>query len=277
MLRTLIISTCLLCSPYLVADNQSVSDNLKIRLVTSQFAPLQYHQDSAKGYVIDLFSQLRPILKSKYKIELGEVEFYPWKRAIQIASNDKNTLFFSLSRTQSREKNFKWLTEVSPYKQAVFSLSDINDPNNSETLKSWQELIQSNRILAIQSGSQLENYVANELSMGENQLYPVPHYLIGIKMLFAGRIDYLPLTQFLANGTLCKNGYPSERLNQNFTIDKFANPLWAAFSLKTDEKLVNITRQEIQKISQSQWYKTHQEKVINDWNKEQCRNYARAN
>lgn len=253
------------------------AETTKIRLISSQFAPLQYVQGQPKGYVVDLFSRLRPLLKSKHNIEMGEVEFYPWRRAIQIASNEQNTLFFSLSRTNKREDVFKWLAEVSPYRQAIFSLSSENDSFVTEPLNNWQELIQSNRVLAIQSGSHLESFVANDLDMLEQQLYPVPHYLTAIKMLFAGRIDYIPLTEFLAKGTLCRNGYPSDRLKLNFTISEFANPLWAAFSPNTDDNLVNLTRNELLKLSQSNWYKGHQQQTINDWNLQQCRNFAMNN
>lgn len=271
MIRNLII--CLaLC---FIAKTSA--ETTKVRLVTSEFAPLQYGNNQPKGYVVDLLDKLRPILLKEHNIELGNIEFFPWRRAIQIASNDKNTLFFSLSRTAKRENKFIWMAEVSPYRQAIFSLAKKDKSQADTSFRNWQELVHSHRILAIQSGSQLQNYVTTDLAMLDEQLYPVPHYLIAIKMLFAGRIDFLPLTEFLAKGTLCRSGYPSERLRHNFTIDEFAKPLWAAFSLNTDKKVIHSTRKEILKISQSDWYKSHQNDVIEKWNQEQCRNLVRAN
>lgn len=271
MIRYLVI-----CLSFLLTV-EVYAEATKVRLVTSQFAPLQYGNDKAQGYVVDLLNKIKPILLNKHNIELGNIEFFPWRRALQIATNEKNTLFFSLSRTEKREKQFNWIAEVSPYRQAIFSLSKTNKPSVDQTLSSWDELVHSHRILAIQSGSQLQNYVSNDLDMLDEQLYPVPHYLIAIKMLFAGRIDFLPLTEFLAKGTLCRSGYPSERLKHNFTINEFANPLWAAYSRKTDKNIIDSTRYEMLKISQSDWYQKHQEEVISNWNQEQCRNLARAN
>jgi polar amino acid transport system substrate-binding protein len=271
MIRYLIICLALCFSVTASAETT------RVRLVTSEFAPLQYGNNNPKGYVVDLLDKLRPILLKKHNIELGNIEFFPWRRAIQIASNDKNTLFFSLSRTPQRENKFIWMAEVSPYRQAIFSLEKTGKNQSETPFNNWQELVHSHRILAIQSGSQLQNYVSTDLAMLDEQLYPVPHYLIAIKMLFAGRIDFLPLTEFLAKGTLCRSGYPSERLKYNFTINEFANPLWAAFSLNTDKKVINSTRHEMLKISQSNWYVTHQNDVIERWNQEQCRNLARAN
>ncbi len=248
-----------------------------IRLISSQFAPLQSNQDKPQGYVVDLFKTLRPKLKSKHNIILGPVEFYPWKRAMQIASHEKNALFFSLSRTSKREDKFKWLAEVSPYQQSIFSLSSDNKGAQPELLNDWEALINSNMALAVQSGSQLESYVVNELLIPKAQISPVHHYLLGINMLFAGRIDYLPLTSFLANGTLCKSGYPSDRLELNFDINEFANPLWAAFNPKTDDQLVDLVQKEMLKISESSWYQHHQIQVIEGWNKSECDNLVRKN
>jgi polar amino acid transport system substrate-binding protein len=247
---------------------------INVRLISSPFAPLQSNPDKPEGYVIDLFKALRPELKSKHNIALGLVEFYPWKRAMQIASLEKNTLFFSLSRTPDREKAFKWIAEVSPYKQAIFSLSNPNASVTPYLLTSWQELLQSNRILGVQSGSHLESYVTGELAIPERQVSSVHHYLLGINMLFAGRIDYMPLTSFLANGTLCKSGFSSDRLELNFDIDEFANPLWAAFNPKTDDNLVGLVQQEMLKITKSSQYKTRQLETIAKWNTTQCDNLA---
>lgn len=258
------------------AESQS-PERINVRLISSQFAPLQSNPDNPQGYVVDLFKTLRPELKSKYNIVLGPVEFYPWKRAMQIVSLEKNTLFFSLSRTPEREKSFKWLAEVSPYEQAIFSLSDRNRGPQKNLLNDWQEFINSNMVLGVQSGSHLENYVTDDLAIPESQISPVHHYLLAINMLFAGRIDYMPLTSFLASGTLCKSGYPSDRLELNFEISEFANPLWAAFNPKTDDSLVDLIQQEMLEITQSNGYQTRQTDIISKWNKTQCDNLAFKN
>jgi len=277
MLRTLTtLFSISIFSPVIQAEDKLPS-NISVRLISSQFAPLQFNQDKPQGYVADLFKALRPKLKSKHNIRLGPIEFYPWKRAMQIASHEKNTLFFSLSRTQQRENKFKWLAEVSPYQQSIFSLSSHNTKSQIGVINDWQALIKSNKVLAVQSGSQLEGYVTNELVIPNSQISPVPHYLLAINMLFSGRIDYLPLTSFLAKGTLCKNGYPSERLELNFDIHKFASPLWAAFNPKTDDRLVNLVQKEMIEISESIWYQNHLTKTIDSWNKSECENLALQN
>ena len=253
-------------SPLIKAETQNV------RLISSQFAPLQFQQQTAEGYVVELFNKLRPKLKKTYQIELGEVEFYPWKRAYQIASNSPDALFFSLSRTQQRENQFKWLAEVSPYKQAIFSLTDQQGVKQNNQIKNWQEMAQSNRLLAVQSGSHLEAHVQTHLAA--SQISSVPHYPIAINMLFAERVDYIPLTAFLAKGTLCRHGYASNRLNYNFDISEFANPLWAAINKDANDELVNILSIELKRLSQSIWYEDLQKQMIVDWNNRQCEQLA---
>ncbi|EAQ64197.1 putative ABC amino acid transporter solute binding protein [Marinomonas sp. MED121] len=248
----------------------SFAETTKIRLISSQFEPLQYQGEKPKGYVVDLFNKLRPILKSKHKIELSQVEFFPWKRAVQIASYEKNALFFSLSRTDKRENKFKWLAQVSPYEQAIFSLSDSLGNNKNNALQNWQDLIKANKVLAVQSGSNLENHVFNELLFPKKLVSSVPHYLISIKMLFAGRVDYIPLTAFLAEGTLCRNGYRNNALTYNFSVEKFASPLWAAFNPDTDDSIVTKVRTELNSLSNSTWYNQHQKNTIQKWNQLQC-------
>ena len=246
------------------------AETIQVRLISSEFEPLQYQGDKPKGYVVDLFNKLRPILKAKYKIELNQVEFYPWKRAIQIASYEENTLFFSLSRTAERENKFKWLAQVSPYEQAIFSLSDQRGNNKNTSIKNWQDLINSQKVLAIQSGSNLESLVFNELLFPKKHISSVPHYPIAINMLFAGRVDYIPLTAFLAKGTLCRNGYRNNSLTYNFAVKEFASPLWAVFNPKTDDSIVSKVGSELKKLSDSTWYNQHQLNTVQNWNQLEC-------
>ncbi|MFT2112272.1 substrate-binding periplasmic protein [Marinomonas sp. 2405UD68-3] len=233
------------------------------RFVTSSFPPLQYiHQEQQSGYVTKLFEKIH--LEHK---ELGNlnIEFLPWKRAMYEAEKKQNLFFFSASRTPERESRFQWVSEISPYGQAIYSLKNSSQTN----INSIEELMEKKWVIGVQNGSSMQEYLHNQ-GVPAELIMTVTDYKTSIKMLFSGRIDAVPLTYFLANGAACSLGFDHSKLQLNFKIDELSDPLWLAASLKTSKETVEFYRNSIEELKHSGWLNHNIQTEISRWEDQMC-------
>lgn len=237
--------------------------------VTSEFPPLQYQAPEsgieAKGYVAHLVSELHRRVARSTSISASAVRFLPWNRALSTAEREANTLFFSISRTPEREAKFKWVGEVSPYGQVIYSLK----LNPALQVQNWQELQQSSGVIAVQNGSNLHRLLTDK-SVSAKRIELVPDYHLSIRMLYADHVQYVPLTFFLARGAVCEQGLDPDQLQANFLIDELANPLWLAFSPNTSDELVALYRRALSDIKASGEYDALVHQEIAYWEQQAC-------
>jgi len=78
-----------------------------LNIVTEDWKPYHYiEDDELKGIVIDLTLLILEDLNSSQNID--DIKLYPWARSYRAVKKDKNTLLFSMTRTEEREIMFKW-------------------------------------------------------------------------------------------------------------------------------------------------------------------------
>lgn len=107
-----------------------------LTIVTEKWKPYHYIENSElKGIVIDLMSLIFKDLNSKQ--DITDIKLYPWARAYRDSLNIKNTLIFSMTRTDEREDLFKWvgpIFEINTYliskKNRDINLNDISTIND---------------------------------------------------------------------------------------------------------------------------------------------------
>jgi len=62
---------------------------------------------SSPGFLLEVVIEM----SKKLKIE-PEIEFLPWIRAQSMAKHTQNSVIFPLTRTESREPNYKWICKI---------------------------------------------------------------------------------------------------------------------------------------------------------------------
>ncbi len=233
------------------------------RFVTSSFPPLQYvNKERQSGYVTKMLEKIH-----QEHPDLGsvDIEFLPWKRAMHEATESKNTLFFSTSRTPARESRFQWISEISPYGQAIFSLKK----SGKNTINSVEELIKNKWIIGVQNGSSMQEHLIKK-GVPVELMLTVTDYKTSIKMLFSNRIDAVPLTYFLASGAACSLGFNHSKLHLNFQVAELSNPLWLAASLQTPKETIELYRHSIETLKQSGWLHNNTQGEISRWETYMC-------
>lgn len=241
---------------------------IEIRLVTQSFAPLQYSQDGqARGYVVETLHQMARMLEQESPIRFQPVEFLPWKRAMEIAKTRPNVLFFSVSRTAERETWFHWIGEVSPYGQYFFKLK--THPAIKATRLS--DLRYGGHRIGLQSGSSLQRLMENQEIINGNNVVTYTDYHQGVKMLFAGRLDMVPLTGFIARSSVCGMGLDGDQLEPVVPISELARPLWLVMSLPTPVETARQVSDALSRLNQDGIREQIVTNYLEDWNKRPCK------
>jgi len=101
-----------------IADDGRAADNLTI--LTEDYPPLNYvDQKIVTGPAVELVRQIRKRLNIDEKIQV-----YPWARGYKLLETQPGTVLFSVTRTELREKLFKWVGPLAEKKIGLFARKD---------------------------------------------------------------------------------------------------------------------------------------------------------
>ncbi|MFD2206018.1 substrate-binding periplasmic protein [Kiloniella antarctica] len=254
-------------APEIASTPEVAQTKPQVRIVTDEFAPLQYLNDGTPdGYVTEYIQAIIERVKRVYSFEATAFEFLPWKRALLEAKTAPNTLFFSLSRTAEREPHYQWLGTVSPYRQSFYKLKK----NTHITVENLNALRDSAYVVGIQRGGSAQSLV-DKLGFKQARDYTTyTHYSQGIQMLYNDRIDMLPLTDFLARNAACRGGFNGDLLTPVIAINTLANPLWATFSNNSDQQLVVAFKAAMTDLKEEGIYQEILDRHLTNWNNQPC-------
>lgn len=93
-----------------------------LTLTTEEYPPYNFSTDGGKtitGSATDVMNEVikRTGIKATNAI-------YPWQRAYKMAQDDKDTCVYSATRTEAREKLFKWVGPVAPDSWVLYAKAD---------------------------------------------------------------------------------------------------------------------------------------------------------
>ncbi|MGI0118529.1 substrate-binding periplasmic protein [Zooshikella sp. RANM57] len=182
----------------------------KLRIVTADEPPFQYlNSGEERGYSMVI---MKDALKNS-GLDKIRIEFLPWARAYNTALNEKNILFFSVSKTKAREKLFNWCCKVFKMKYYLFKLKE----NNAVKIASLDDAKNYRTSVWIQD-------IKHQFLMekGFTKFYTVRNDIQSLKMLLAKRVDIIPFNMLSVR-------YYMSQLNQDYSL------LATAFELKEME------------------------------------------
>lgn len=247
----------------------SIASDTKVRALTSPFPPLQMIKNGQPdGYTVNVIESIVEKLNLQYKesISLG-FEFLPWKRGFRIAtSNEPNVLFFSLSRSTPREDKFHWVGQISRYDNHLFTL----DKKLLETYPTLSSIRLSQHIIGVQDGSSVEEHLLSSGFVKGTDYITFSDYREGIRMLYRNRLDYIPMTSFLARGNVCAENLDPGLLIEGIRLNEVSNPLWVVFSKVTSIELVQRFSHALSYFNESDEYKRIIHLQTDLWTKQVC-------
>ncbi|MDG3088174.1 ABC transporter substrate-binding protein [Vibrio hannami] len=208
-----------------------MTNEVQLELYTDEFPPLQVQvEDKAYGYVVEFLKELVADASKSMAMSINEIHFVPWKRAISVSETQANVLFFSISRTPSREEKYHWIGEVSPYDITLYKYKNGPkiQPHNIEDIIDYR--------FGTQAGGSFHEYL---IEHGAKDILPVTYGRRTIKLLKANRIDYAPLVAESFYYRMEQYGENPEEFEPVMKIDELSKNLWVVASKKTSQEVVD--------------------------------------
>ena len=215
------------------------STSKEITVVTEYLAPYQIKNNdgSLGGFSVE-------VIKALFKItgDTPLIQVLPWARAYTTAKNQKNTLIFSIAKTDSRLDKFQWVGDLL-HEQYYFWALATNPHLKGLSL----EQLKRYRVATSRHSNENEFLIAHNF----NSIYPVTSETQRTRMLYIDRTDLIIETEL----TLKEN---TKKLKLDFTklaklnfVDDLETTLSIAFNLNSDKTLVARYQQAFKQLKQS--------------------------
>jgi polar amino acid transport system substrate-binding protein len=206
-----------------------------ISVVTEDAYPVQYlYKNEIMGPATELVHAVLETAEFDY-----DIQTYPWARAYERATTQKNTLIYSIARTPEREKQFKWVGSIIKLEYHMVGLNELDLPKPI-TLEALKKL----KVGALRS-SVTHKYLQ---SKGFKNIYLLSKPEQSINLLRSGRIDLFPISYSSFQLYCLKLRIDCQQLSSIFKLEKLSTSLYMAFSKSTDDKIVARAKAAYQKV-----------------------------
>lgn len=225
------------------------SDN--IRIVTEDYPPYSYREgDSIVGISTDVVNNILQ------RAELnGKIYIMKWEDAYNFALTESNVLIYSIGRTEIRENLFKWVGEIVPsdvYIYALRSRGDVKISSISDLKKYKIGDLKENASFQWlkKAGIEEKNFI-----FAENQ----SDNFINLK---DNIVDCVIVNEYVAKYTFDKMGEDPFLYKKIYFVKDISNILNLAFSINTDDEIVEACRRVLTEIKYDGTYKKILDKYL---------------
>lgn len=198
-------------------------------IVTENHPPVQYELD---GKVVGTATEiLRDVLsKGEFK---GDIKVMPWARAYKIALSQKNTLIYSMLRTDKREHKFHWIGPISKLNVALIALNSRSDIN-VKTLSDAKGYV----VGTIRNSYSHDFLMTKGFSVQEN-LFVFATMVEEVDLFAKGKIDLLLTDPNTIGHQLHKIGKSAADIEVKMWVPELTRDLYLAANINTELYWVN--------------------------------------
>ncbi|XOV81171.1 MAG: substrate-binding periplasmic protein [Aestuariibacter sp.] len=215
-----------------------------LQVMTESHPPVQYlEDDEIKGFATDI---VRALL-SKAQMQ-GEFHLVPWARAYDKAQHQPNTLIYSIARTSNREEKFHWIGPVSRLNVAVIGLTD-RDFSSVRVLQDTQKYL-----FAVIRGAYSYDYLTQKGFSTNSNLFLAATMQEQVNLILNRKVDFLLTDPVVVRQRLNNLGFSGDLIAEVLWIPELSKDLYLAASLKTDIRIVNTLKTELQEMQPSAFY-----------------------
>lgn len=218
-----------------------------ITFMTEQYPPFNFERNGKlQGIAVDLLIGM--LQKAGARISRKEIQLLPWARGYQDVLTKKNTCLFSTTRTQEREKLFRWVGPIARNKVAL--------------------LVRRGKKYHITSATDLKNYTFGVIKddVGEQLLLEagvpaasiqrVNTSLQNIKKLLMGRIDFWSYGETVARWQINELGFDRNDFRTAHVLQ--TKDLYFAFHRQIDPGIISVLQDLLEKMKKNGEY----EKIV---------------
>ncbi len=206
--------------------------------LTEDYPPFGYIGPDGKplGYSVEI---LQAILK-ELNIE-ADIKVLPWQRAYTNAQRNKNTLLFTLTRTQKREKLFKWVGPIAPREIYLWKLKDRTNikVENLEDVKKY--------VVGSIKGDAGEKQLLDMGFIENKNVIPFFDQKNIYRMIYMQRIDFTYDLEISVIFSLKKAGLDPNKIEKSLLLSSGLE-YYYGFNPNTSDLIVEEFRKALQKI-----------------------------
>jgi len=237
------ISIIISCLFFIVSNGYSVT----VMVVTEEFPPFNYTEDGKViGASTEIVKEVLNRANINYTIrpspmEKGKkpytIKSYPWEKAYKIALEQSNVLIYSIVRTPKRENLFKWVDEIAPYNVYLYKMKNRTDIKPISTIYE----LKAYKIGGVRDTAAIQYLERNGFISGKH-LDLVTNKDLLLNYVLQKRVDLFPIDEISAIYTLKKAGLKIANFEIAFPLKDISSGLYMAFSLKTNDDVVEKCR-----------------------------------
>ncbi|MEA3354471.1 MAG: transporter substrate-binding domain-containing protein [Campylobacterota bacterium] len=230
----------------LIAASLFASQNAKLDIYTEHYPPYNYMENGKlKGISVEVLDAMLQIMNSTNLVD--DVILTNWSRAYTIAKKKKNAMVFATTRTESRERFFKWVGPIVKSKVGVIApknknikvekISDFNNYKVGAVLKDVGEL------LLLENGVNKKNiqYVKGTDAIN-----------ISFNKMENNRIDMFAYSIDAAFANAKMEGFDTSKYEIIYTLKE--GELYFAFNKDTDDAIIKRWQRALDTIKKNGTY-----------------------
>jgi polar amino acid transport system substrate-binding protein len=226
ILKTILLLLISMLSLFSIASK--AVENIDDIVWITEDAPIQNYFNNKHKLVGSSIKIVKSILKTTgSKQTIDDIKVLPWALAYQKTLNNKNYALFSTSRTEEREKLFKWAGPISALRIAIVSKKD-----SGIRIKDLQE-VRKYKIGVVNHdvGQQLINSMVKDLKVEFADSTKG-----NLQQLNAGTVDLIVGNEAIIKYFIKNNGLNIQDYKTVYILKELNQ--WVAFNVLTSDELV---------------------------------------
>ena len=176
----------------------------RLEVVTEEWPPYNYTVDGKlTGFSTEVVEATLKRAGLSYLLRLGV-----WEGAYQRALTQKNVLIYTLARTPERESLFYWIGPLAPRQVNLYKLKSRTNININQLSDA------KNYVTGLVKNDALHVFFKSKGFVDGQNLQAVDDQALNIKMLFAGRIDFISDSALSLSWMLSNEGLSFDKLEK---------------------------------------------------------------
>lgn len=201
----------------------------QLLVVTEDLPPFQMSTENGQisGAMVDITLLLLNEAQLDYRIQM-----YPWARAYDIALKQDNAIIFSILRSDSREKDFKWIGQIYTLKSYLAGLKSRNEIKIESLEDAKQYAVGTIR------DDLAESYLKSKGFVEDKNLYVSAKYTRLWQMLYNGRTDLAFTNSTVWPYEIKNTGLDPNDIIVHYEIPDVSTKLYIAANKNIDSKVL---------------------------------------
>ena len=221
------IQVCLLCMvmymPYISFAEELTA--IDLTYMAEDYPPANYlDEGELKGASIEILK----LIWKKLNVPEQQINIVPWARGYRELHKNKNTVLFSMSRTENRENLFKWVGPIFSARHVLIGLKKNNfDISSLENCKKY-------KIGTIRDD--IGEKVLIDAGFEQDKLESVTRLDQNVRKLLTGRVDLISQSEDSVNKYIALHKLDPELFTMYFVINEKFN--YYAFNKEKPDSLI---------------------------------------